>query len=160
TGDATEAAIADVLNEDLRAAISRDRSIMVAEQAPAAEEASPARTYVLEGAIRRIGERARVTTHLVDSASAACLWSEQRDLAHNEILNCDRNLAWHLMAIFKREIESAGAGKALAGSREARDAWGWYHLGLREMYRFSMPGLRAARHHFERAIALDPEIAA
>jgi len=160
TADETEAAIAEVLNEDLLAAMSRDRSITVVEQAPVADEASPTRTYVLEGAVRRIGERARVTAHLVDSASAACLWSEQRDLAHDEILSFDRSLALHLTAIFKREIESAEARKALAGCREARDTWGWYHLGLREMYRFSMPSLRTARHHFERAIALDPELAA
>ena len=160
TADETEAAIAKVLNEDLLAAMSRDRSITVVERTPAADEASATPTYVLEGTIRRIGERVRVTTHLLDSASAACLWSEQRDLAHSEILSFDRSPALHLSAIFKREIESAEARKALAGRREARDTWGWYHLGLREMYRFSVPSLRTARHHFERAIALDPEVAA
>src|SRR5262249_12654743 len=65
----------------------------------------------------------------------------------------------HLSAIFRREIESTAARKALGGSEEALDAWAWYHLGLREMYRFSIPGLRSARQHFERAIPLDPELA-
>jgi tetratricopeptide (TPR) repeat protein len=62
-------------------------------------------------------------------------------------------------ATFRREIESTEARKALADPAAAPDAWGCYHLGLREMYRFSMPGLRAARRYFERAIALDPEFA-
>ena len=160
TADATEVAIAEILNEDLLAAMSRDRSIAVVEQIPVANAALPAPTYVLEGTIRVVEKKARVTAHLVDSASAACLWSEQRDLAHGEILNFDRSLALHLTAIFRREIEAIEARKALAGVGTALDSWGLYHLGLREMYRFSMPGLRAAHQHFERAIALDPAFAA
>jgi DNA-binding SARP family transcriptional activator/TolB-like protein len=160
TADAAAAAIADILNEDLLAAMSRDRSIAVVEQAPAANGALPAPTYALEGTIRTVGRMARVTAHLIDSASAACLWSEQRDLAHDEILGLDRSLALHLTATFRREIEAIEARKAAAGGGPAPDMWGWYHLGLREMYRFSMPGLRAAHQHFERAIALDPEFAA
>jgi len=160
TADATEVAIAEILNEDLLAAMSRDRSIAVVEQIPVANAALPAPTYVLEGTIRVVERKARVTAHLVDSASAACLWSEQHDLAHGEILSFDRSLALHLTAIFRREIEAIEARKALAGVGPALDSWGWYHLGLREMYRFSMPGLRAAHQHFERAIGLDPAFAA
>ncbi|MGH6930527.1 MAG: BTAD domain-containing putative transcriptional regulator, partial [Dongiaceae bacterium] len=156
---ADETAIADLLSEDVLAAMSRDRSITVVEQPLVADEAPFAPTYALEGTIRKVGKRARVTAHLIDSASAACLWSEQSELADDEILNLDRRLALHLTAIFRREIESAEARKALAGSGAALDPWGWYHLGLREMYRFSMPGLRAARQHFERAITLDPDFA-
>ena len=157
--DATAAAIAEILNEDLLAAMSRDRSIAVVEQIPAANEVLRAPSYILDGTVRTVGEKARVTAHLTDSVSAACLWSEQRDLAHDEIQSLDRSLALHLTAIFRREIEATEARKALA-SGPALDSWGWYHLGLREMYRFSMPALRAAHQHFERAIALDPEFAA
>jgi DNA-binding SARP family transcriptional activator len=160
TADATAAVIAEILNEELLAAMSRDRSIAVVERIPAASEALPAPTYVLEGTIRTVEKKARVTAHLFDSVSAACLWSEQRDLAHDEILNFDRSLALRLTAIFRREIEATEARKALANAGTALDAWGWYHLGVREMYRFSMPGLRAAHQHFERAITLDPEFAA
>jgi DNA-binding SARP family transcriptional activator len=160
TGDATDAAIADILSEDLLAAMSRDRSITVVEQIPAANEARPAPAYVLEGTVRTVDKNARITAHLFDAASAACLWSEQRDLAHDQILGFDRSLALHLTAIFRREIEAIEARKAVAGGGTARDTWGWYHLGLREMYRFSMPGLRNAHQHFERAIALDPDFAA
>src|SRR5215471_17439885 len=159
TADASEAAIAEILNEDLLAAMSRDRSIAVIDQIPVANVASTAPTYVLEGTVRAAGTKARVTAHLVDSTSAACLWSEQRDLGRDEILSLDRGLALHLTAIFRREIEATEARKALASHRAALDPWDWYHLGLREMYRFSMPGLRAAHQHFERAITLDPEFA-
>jgi DNA-binding SARP family transcriptional activator len=157
--DDIESSIADVLSEDVLSAMSRDRSTAVVEQPLAADKTSLAPAYVLEGTIRRIGEKARVTAHLIDSASAACLWSEQSELAHDELLNFDRRLALHLTAIFRREIESAEARKALAAGGQALDPWGWYHLGLREMYRFTMPGLRAGRQHFERVIALDPDFA-
>lgn len=161
TADPTEAAIAEILNEDLLAAMSRDRSIAVVEQLAVANAVLPAATYVLEGSVRRIDNTARITAHLFDAASAACLWSEQRDLAHAQILGFDRSLTLHLTAIFRREIEAIEARKAgKAGAGSALDTWGWYHLGLREMYRFSMPGLRKAHQHFERAIALDPEFAA
>jgi DNA-binding SARP family transcriptional activator/TolB-like protein len=160
TMDGTELAIAEVLSEDLLAAMSRDRSVAVVEQRRLAAEPPPAPSYVIEGTVRRIGKQARVTAHLIDLARAACLWSEQRDLAHDDILSFDRSLAMHLTATFRREIESAEARKALAGGEATLEPWGWYHLGLREMYRFSMPGLRAARRHFERAIALDGDFAA
>ncbi len=159
TADETEAAIADVLNEDLLAAMSRDRSVTVVEHLAVAGEPALAPTYVIEGTVRRTGKQARVTAHLIDSTCSACLWSEQNDLAQDSVLSLDRSLALRLTATFRREIESAEARKALAGGRAAPDPWSWYHRGLREMYRFSMPGLRAARQHFERAIALDPEFA-
>ena len=50
TADATEAAIADVLNENLLAAMSRDRGIAVVEQRRTGEP-PPAPTYVLEGTV-------------------------------------------------------------------------------------------------------------
>lgn len=159
TADATESAIAALLSEDLLAAMSRDRSLRVVEHA-AADGAGAAPGYVLAGTVRRIGSQARVTAHLTDSTGTARLWSEQSDLAQDHVLSFDRNLASQLTAIFRREIESAEARKALAAGAAALDPWGWYHLGLREMYRFTMPGLRAARDHFRRAIALDPELAA
>jgi tetratricopeptide (TPR) repeat protein len=139
--------------------MSRDRSTTVVEHAPAADTAPLAPAYVLEGTIRKVGDQARITTHLIDTATTTCLWSEQNDLRHEQILNFDRSLALHLTAIFRREIESAEARKALAASGQALDPWGWYHLGLREMYRFTMAGLRAGRQHFERAIGLDPNFA-
>lgn len=159
TNDATESTIAALLNEDLLAAMSRDRSLRVIEPVAAAvADAAPA--YVLAGTVRRIGDQARVTTHLTDAGGTTRLWSEQSDLARDRILNFDRNLASQLTAIFRREIQSAEARKALTGNAASLDPWGWYHLGLREMYRFTMPGLRSARDYFRRAISLDPEIAA
>ena len=108
----------------------------------------------------RSTSKARITAHLFDAASAACLWSEQRDLAHDQILGFDRSLALHLTAIFRRE-DRGHRGPQGRRRRRARARYlGWYHLGLRELYRFSMPGLRNAHQHFERAIALDPEFAA
>jgi DNA-binding SARP family transcriptional activator len=159
TMDEAEVAIAEILNEDLLAAMSRDRSLAVVEHQPVANEPPFAPTYVLEGTIRRLGRNARVTARLIDSASATCLWSEQSHVAHDKILNFDRGLALHLAAIFRREIEATEARKARAGCEATLRPWDWYHLGLREMYRFSMPSLHAARRHFERAIALDPEFA-
>lgn len=159
TDDATERTIAALLNEDLLAAMSRDRSLRVIEPS-AGEVPDAAPAYVLAGTVRRIGDQARVTTHLTDAGGAARLWSEQSDLAQDRILNFDRNLASQLTAIFRREIESAEARKALTGNAASLDPWGWYHLGLREMYRFTMPGLRSARDYFRRAISLDPELAA
>ena len=159
TDDATERTIAALLNEDLLAAMSRDRSLRVIESSACdVPDAAPA--YVLAGTVRRIGDQARVTTHLTDAGGAARLWSEQSDLAQDRILNFGRDLASQLTAIFRREIESAEARKALTGNAASLDPWGWYHLGLREMYRFTMPGLRSARDYFRRAISLDPELAA
>jgi TolB-like protein len=109
TADATEVAIAEILNEELLAAMSRDRSIAVVEQIPVANAALPPPTYVLEGTIRTVGKKARVTAHLTDSVSAACLWSEQRDLAYDDTLSPDRSPALHLTAIFRREIEATEA---------------------------------------------------
>jgi DNA-binding SARP family transcriptional activator len=159
TADEVETATAEILSENMLAAMSRDRSTTVVEHALAEDDASLAPAYVLEGRIRRVGDKARVTAHLIDSSNAACIWSEQSELTHGEVLSFDPNLALHLTAIFRREIESAEARKALVGGGAALDPWASYHLGLREMYRFSLPGLRAARQHFEHAIALDPDFA-
>jgi tetratricopeptide (TPR) repeat protein len=71
----------------------------------------------------------------------------------------DERVVHRISAIARGEIGAAEARRASALADPDGDAWALYHLGLRELYRFTPQGLDAARDYFERALAVDPNFA-
>lgn len=153
-------AIADALRDDLVTLLTRRRSIRVrdGDGAGEAERSERGRCYRVEGSVRVGAAEITVTCRLVDGRDGGYLWSERVTGQPEQLLGPDVPLARRLAVAFLREIEVAEARTA-AGSA-GPDAWGHYHLALRELYRFSMPGLIAARDHLLRAVTLDPDFAA
>ena len=114
---------------------------------------------ILEGSVRKAGDRLRITAQLVDVASQAHLWSEDydRDL-DRRVRDPERRrrarrpgLADHLKPAETRQIEKAGTDDL-----EAYDA---YLQGLIITTHGRRKGLEKAIEYFEQAIARDPAFA-
>ncbi len=157
--DALDQAVAESIGVDLLTNLTRDRSLaVVSDQGQIAGEGEG--VYVVEGSLRRQGEQVAITAHLLDIGGGSYLWSERWVQPLSDLLQGTGGTVDRLAAVLKREVQSAEARKAIDSPPDALGAWSYYHLGVRELYRFTLPSLMTARSHFRRAISLDANLAA
>ncbi|MGE5235750.1 MAG: protein kinase domain-containing protein [Acidobacteriota bacterium] len=111
---------------------------------------------VLEGSVRKAGERLRITVQLINVADGYHLWSERFDRHADDIFAIQDEIA--------RGVVDKLKGKLLAGDQQAlvrrhEPSPEAYHLHLKGRYFFNRRragDLQLAIAHFEKAIAADP----
>ncbi|HEY6984821.1 MAG TPA: hypothetical protein VH375_01975, partial [Rhodanobacteraceae bacterium] len=111
---------------------------------------------ILEGSVRRAGERVRITAQLIDATSDSHLWSETYDREMKDVFAIQDDIA--------RSI--AEALKVALGPKERRalqnvatadvQAYDFYLKGRKYLHAFTRRDFRNAVSMFERAIELDP----
>ncbi|MBZ5535575.1 MAG: protein kinase [Acidobacteriia bacterium] len=119
-------------------------------------EALDVRT-VLEGSVRRSGNRIRVTAQLINVADGYHLWSDRYDREMTDVFAVQDEIAQAIVGMLKVRLAAKGAPLVRqAASIEAYHAnlKGWYHF-----FKMSPPEMARSKAYFEEAIALDPEYA-
>jgi TolB-like protein/tetratricopeptide (TPR) repeat protein len=116
---------------------------------------------VLEGSVRRSGNRVRVTAQLIDAVTGFHLWSETYDEDLTDVLTVQKNIA--LAVAGQLNVTLSGNALAKIGQGTTRDpnAFDAYLRGVQVMARASsVTDWRTAIVAFDKAIALDPKYAA
>jgi TolB-like protein/Tfp pilus assembly protein PilF len=122
--------------------------------------------YVVEGSVRKIGERIRLTAQLVDCATGNHVWAERYDRDATEIFAVHDDVTQMIAATAAGQVESAGA--RIAQRKPARNLAAYdCVLRAREIRRaaysdtslFMKGALNSARELLERAIGIDPDYA-
>jgi serine/threonine protein kinase/Flp pilus assembly protein TadD len=106
---------------------------------------------VLEGSVRRAGNRVRVTVQLVDAANGFHLWSERYDRQMEDIFDVQDEIA---RAITERLKVTLGEG--IRRSTKNLEAYELYLKGRHHWHQRSPATLRVAIQSFRQAIELDP----
>src|SRR6478672_6645161 len=113
--------------------------------------------YVLEGSIRKSGNRLRITGQLIDAATGAHLWADRFDGALEDIFDLQDKLTQQVIGAIAPEIERAEIERASRRPISNVDAVTEYYRGLPQIYWPTNPENNdAALQHFRNAIALDP----
>jgi TolB-like protein len=115
--------------------------------------------YVLEGSVRKSGDRVRVTAQLVDSRNGTPRWSQTYDRDFTEVLKLQDEIAASLVRALQIEV-SAATGMSSRPELVNVEAYTLYLQGVHALDRFDQPGLEQAVNDFQRALALDPSFAA
>ncbi len=105
---------------------------------------------VLEGSVRRAGDRLRITVQLVDAKSGFHLWSERYDRQMADIFEIQDEIARSIAARFQ-----VAASAAIVRPTDNVEAYELYIRGRYEWHRRSPPTLQAAIRNFEASIRLD-----
>ncbi|WP_262269146.1 adenylate/guanylate cyclase domain-containing protein [Microvirga yunnanensis] len=115
--------------------------------------------YVVEGSVRRIGDRVRITGQLINAASGAHLWAERYDRSFEDVFAIQDEIARRVVATVARRIEEEA--EAVARRRPPQDmrAYDLFLQGHRLTDVFTDDGQARARAFFERARDLDPTFA-
>jgi len=112
--------------------------------------------YVLEGSVRRSGEKIRITAQLIDAMTGYDLWAERYDRDLKEIFALQDEITMKILQSI--QVKLMDGEQALRG-KPPRNLGAYLKLlQTREyLYRFSNEGNIMAKQLAEEAIALDPE---
>jgi len=115
--------------------------------------------YVLEGSIRKAGNRIRITGQLIDAVTGAHLWAERYDRGLSNIFALQDEISATVAGIIEPALAAAEQQRVLRKPPERLDAWEAYQRGLWHFYRYRPDENKTAMAFFSQAIARDPNFA-
>jgi TolB-like protein/Tfp pilus assembly protein PilF len=116
--------------------------------------------YVLEGSVRKVGNRVRVTTQLADAATSGHIWAERYDRDLADIFAVQDEIAASVSAAVLPALERSERERVARKRPDNLDAWESYQRGLWHVSKVEAAENALAMRFFERAIELDPSFAA
>jgi adenylate cyclase len=115
--------------------------------------------YVLEGSVRRAGNRVRINAQLIDAANGNHLWAQRYDRNLEDLFSVQDEVTHSIVAVLPERVQAAAFETATRKTSSSLDAYD--HL-LRGKYCHHLETPEAnseAEVHFDRSINLDPRFA-
>jgi len=166
SGDPEQEYFADGMVEDIVTALSRFKSLFViARNSSFTCKDKPVDIkrvgrelgvrYVLEGSVRRAGNRVRITAQLIDAPGGAHVWADRFEGTPDDVFALQDEVTEKVAAAIAPRVERAELSRAMRRSSDNTDAYECYWKGL------SCVGydLNRALELFTQASNLDPEFA-
>jgi adenylate cyclase len=163
--------LADGMTEDLITGLSANRHLSVtarnstfAYKGRATDIRAVGRElgvrYVLEGSVRRVGERLRTTAQLIESETGAHLWAEKYDRPYDQIFAVQDELIASIAGALNAQLTAVEYARARSSKPSQLGAWervqralmGSFHSPTGDRFRAGIAELREA-------VALDPDYA-
>lgn len=114
--------------------------------------------YVLEGSVRRAGDRVRITAQLIDAVNDSHMWSETYDRELDDIFAVQDDIAGRLFSSLKLTL-TEDEKVAIKPTTSNTDALDCYLRGRAFYHRGEQDYLERSREQFECAIQTDPDYA-
>ena len=172
SGDSEQEYFADGMVEDIITALSRFNGLFVIARnssftykGRAVEIKQVGRElgvrYVLEGSVRKSGNRLRITAQLIDAAAGAHLWAERFDGALEDIFDLQDQLTSRVVGAVAPQLELAEIERARRKPTESLDAYEYCLRGIWSLQQVvTRENTKEALRAFYKAIELDPRYAA
>jgi TolB-like protein/DNA-binding winged helix-turn-helix (wHTH) protein/Flp pilus assembly protein TadD len=114
--------------------------------------------YVLEGSVRKSGDRLRVTAELISSRNGTNVWSQTYDRDLSDVLKMQDEIAIALVRALQIEVSPLQGLEGRPALRST-ESYALYLHGLHDLDRNDQQGFEQARSAFQRALDLDPTFA-
>ena len=111
---------------------------------------------LLEGSVRKVDDRLRVTVQLIEVASGYHRWSQRFDRKLDDVFAIQDEIAESVVTSLRGTMLSQREKQALVRPHTGTEAYEYYLRGLHCLPRLTRPDLATSARMFERAIALDP----
>jgi adenylate cyclase len=115
--------------------------------------------YVLEGSLRKAGNRIRVTAQLVEAETGKHVWAERYDRDLADIFEMQDEIAQAVAIAIVPAIAEAEQQRAMRKPPDSLDAWAAYQRGLWPLGNATAVDNELAEKFFQQAIDLDPTFA-
>ena len=115
--------------------------------------------YVLEGSVRKAGNRIRVTAQLVEAESGKHVWAERYDRDLADIFAVQDEITDAVTVAVAPAIADAERQRAMRKAPESLDVWAAYQRGLWHLSKATPDDDAIAQDLFQQAIDLDPTFA-
>jgi TolB-like protein/class 3 adenylate cyclase/Flp pilus assembly protein TadD len=116
--------------------------------------------YVLEGSVRRLGNRIRITVQLIEVDNARHMWAEKYDRLLADLFEVQDEITKAIVGALEPEIGAAERERARLKPPSHLGAWEFYQRGMWHLLRRNRDGLASAQELFERAIERDVNFSA
>src|SRR5262249_5008959 len=165
SGDPEQAYFADGIVEEIITALSRFRQLFVIARnssftykGRAVDVKQVGRElgvrYVLEGSLRKSGNRIRIAGQLIDTSTAAHLWADRFDGALEDIFDLQDKVTESVVCAITPKMEQAEIERAKHKPTESLDAYDYYLRGIAKVYQWTRESNSEALSLFYRAIEL------
>jgi len=115
--------------------------------------------YIVEGSVRRVGDRIRVSAQLIDADSGEHVWADIYDGEVTDVFTLQDEFSGRIAAALVADLNRAEAVRAQQRGTDSLEAWSHYQLGIRQYDRFNREGFALARERFTAAAERDPRFA-
>ena len=160
----------DGITEDLITALSKYRSLVViARNSTFAFRGAGADVrhigltlgadYLLEGSVRKIGQRVRITAQLVETEGGRQIWAERYDRDLQDLFSLQDEITTTIAARIEPEVGAAERQRAERKATPSLHAWDFFRLGTKHFYKSTSADNLEAQRLLRRAIELDPALA-
>ncbi len=167
SGDPEQEYFSDGITEDIITALSKHRWLAVIARNTSfgykgqsvdirrlADELSA--NYVVEGSVRRAGNRVRVTAQLIDTDTGNHLWAERYDRELEDIFDVQDEITETIAARVEPEVGAAERERVARAPRRNLRAWDYYHLGVAHFFKFTAEDNLEAQRLLQLSRELDP----
>ncbi|BCG96925.1 transcriptional regulator [Mesorhizobium sp. 131-2-1] len=116
--------------------------------------------YVLEGSVRKAGNRIRIAGQLVDASTGLQLWADRFDGEIADVFDLQDRVTANVVGAIAPKLEQAEIARVKNKPTESLDAYDHYLRGMAGLHQWTRETNEEGRLHFYRAIELDPNFAA
>ncbi|MDX1513345.1 MAG: adenylate/guanylate cyclase domain-containing protein [Gammaproteobacteria bacterium] len=111
--------------------------------------------YVLEGSVRKAGDRVRISAQLIDAGTGYHLWAERYDRELTDIFALQDEITEKIVAALEVRLSAREQEQVASRYTDNPDAYDYFLRGRAYQYRQTKESAERAREMFERAIELD-----
>jgi TolB-like protein len=115
--------------------------------------------YLLEGSVRKVGVRVRITGQLIRADTGVHIWADRYDGPLAEIFELQDRVTLDVVSAIAPKLQQAEMERAKRKPPESLEAYDYHLRGLASAYRWTREGVAEALRLVYRAIGLDPEFA-
>jgi len=115
--------------------------------------------YVLEGSVRKAGNRVRITGQLIDTSTDAHIWADRFDGALGDIFELQDQIASSVVGAIEPRLRQSEIERASRKPTESLDAYDLYLPALAQFHRCTEGSLREATVLLKQALPIDPDYA-
>ena len=112
--------------------------------------------YILEGSVRRSGQRLRVTAQLIDATSGNHVWAERYDRELSDIFDVQDEITRNVVATTQTQIQLTEGSLFEELEKLSLPVWALVNRSWKLMYELNDQSLQEAISMAEEAVSLDP----
>jgi adenylate cyclase len=113
--------------------------------------------YVVEGSVRRAGERVRITAQLIEATTGAHVWAETYDRELRDIFALQDEITEMIVGSIQPQLERSELDRVVRQEPAAIDAWDLTQRGFWHYSKFTREDTATAGSLFRQARELDPD---
>ena len=167
SGDPSQQYLVDAITEDLVSNMAHDLWFDVIARASTQKfkddkagtaniAAELGARYIVDGSLRKAGDRIRVSVMLIDGSDGRQIWDQRFERVVDDLFALQDEIAMCIAGAVIPEVNTAEQRLAMRKHPQNLDAWSSCHKAFAHLYTFEIPQLELAQFLFKQAIEHDP----